>query len=261
MKIGFAFLVYRNIHNQPVWAKLISELKELGNEVLLACHSKEPFSPREVEDLEFTDTVDTRWASPSLIEAEFLLFSNLFARGADIVYLVSGDTLPLPRSRGFIAFNEESTFAAQDKFELDGYFEDMEYNKDYIFVGVNQNKWNHDYFLSKGFEINFKNFEKQQMFFCINQQDFKFIFEKCVKENYFERLSGLMPMDEYFWINLFIEHGVNFRNFPHFLYSNKKNCIETQAQNFRLRMVSQEIKDKYLFMRKIRQEGAEIEFV
>lgn len=260
MKIGLAFLVYRTIHNQTVWKKLINELEKLGHEVLLACHSKEPVSSDILEDLELTDTVDTRWAAPSLIEAEILLFSNLFARGAEIVYLVSGDTLPLPRSKGFMAFNEETTLALQDKYELDGYSDNLQYVQKDLFIGANQNKWNHLVFLANGIESEFANFEKQQMFFCINKKDFDFIYDKCVQENYFKRLSGLAPMDEYFWVNLFIRHGINFRNLQNYLYSHKRNCIETQAQNFRLRMVTPEIKNKYLFMRKIREEGAEIEF-
>jgi len=261
VKIGFAFLIYRNIHNQHVWKKLFKELEELGNEVLLACHSKEDFDSDLLEDLEFTDRVDTRWAAPSLVKAEILLFSNLFSRGAEIVYLISGDTLPLPRSKGFIAFNEETTFALQDKHELDDYSDHFEYDQQNLFVGVNQNKWNHLVFLANGIESKFANFEKQQMFFCINKEDFDFIYEICIKENYFEKLSGLAPMDEYFWVNLFLKHGINFRNFPDYLYSHKKNCIETQAQNFRLLMVTEKVKNKYLFMRKVREEGAEIEFM
>jgi len=261
MKIGFAFLVYRDIHNQQVWRKLFDGLLANDHTILSSCHAKEEFELPLLPEVSFVKSIRTKWSAPSLIEAQFLLFADLFEKGADIVYLCSGDMLPLPRSKGFISFNEETTFCVQDKFNLEGYSDSVEYDQSVAYSGVNQNKWNYDIFVRNGFEIAWKDFEKQAMFFAISKNDFKVFAAKAFEENFFNRLIRLVPMDEYFWINLFILLKISFRSMPNYLFCHKKTNLETQAQNFRLCMINDEMKDKYMFLRKIKQEGAEIEFI
>lgn len=261
MKIGFAFLTYRGIHNQQVYKKLFDELSADGHEVISAVHSKKRFESTILPDLDFISTIETRWATPSLIEAQILLFSHLFSQGSDIVYFLSGDCLPLRRSKGFISLNQETTFCLQDKEFLGGHNEDYQYDQSKVFSGVNQNKWNNDIFRVNSLDIDFKNFEKQQMFFCINKRDFNTVFQKTLENNYFNKLQRLSPMDEYFWVNIFNLLDIPYRAMDSYLYSNRRNNVNTQAEDFRLCVINDDIKDKYIFLRKLRQENAEINFI
>jgi len=258
MKIGFAFLTYNKIFNEKVWLTLSSELKKHGHEILFSSHSKRPLETSL--PLNAIPTIYTRWGDKSLVQASFLLFFDLFNRGADIVYLFSGDMLPLSRSKGFISFNQESTFCIQNKQGLKAHYDQKYYDKRKPFVGINQNLWNLRMFNEKGFIINSKDFHKQAMFFCINAQDFRQIYSHCTKTEAYKKLQQLAPMDEYFWVNLFVYFKIDFRPLANYLYCHKNNNIDTQAQNFRMSFLKEDVLSRFLFLRKLREEGAEISF-
>lgn len=258
MKIGFAFLTYNKIFNEKVWLTLSSELKKQGHEILFSCHSKRPF--KSLLPLNSIPTIYTKWGDKSLIEASFLLFFDLFNRGADIVYLFSGDTLPLSRSKGFISFNQESTFCIQDKKTLRAHYDQKYYDKTKPFVGINQNLWNLRVFNEQGFKMTSDSLQKQAMFFCVNAENFREVYGHCVKRQAFKKLQKLAPMDEYFWVNLFVYFNIDFRPLSNYLYCHKNNNIDTQAQNFRMAFLREDVLSRFLFLRKLREEGAEISF-
>lgn len=260
MKIGFAFLVYNKIYNEHVWSDLISLLEKDGHEIEMACHAKQPYTGKHPLDIDFIPTIYTKWGDKSLIEATYLLFAHLFEKGVDMVYLFSGDMIPLPLSRGFISFNEESTFCLQNKELLDGFYKRKQYDKSSGFTGINQNLWNRQHFINNGFNIPVEKFEKQAMFFCLTKAAFLEVSEKAIESNAFYKLQGMSPMDEFFWINLFIYYEIPFRPFSNYLFCHKRANIETQAQNFRMSFIDEEIKSKYCFLRKLRQEKVDIVF-
>lgn len=230
MKVGFAFLVTKEFHNRE---HLKNFFDSLDCDIEICVHSKKNARFNLPFPVDYIKSIKTGWGQPSLVKASILLFEHLFDKGCDIVYLMSGDMIPLKRCKKFITRNRKTTFHAPPPIH-----NDKPHNSTI--------KWNRNQYKGTSLqfkdEIAFNKFTKQNMFFCISSDDFNNI------EPDFSFFQRTFAIDEWFWINTMIYHGMKFQTNINYIYCNPK-LYETQALFFD--EIPEGVNNKFLFMRKI----------
>ena len=200
MKIGFCFLVKKNISWQNMWEHFFNSAD--ASEYSIYIHAKTSVVSTSLENV-FVDPnpVETEWASISLVKATKQLLTTAFEDECDSVVFLSGDTLPLWSFQTIKKLCSETLFSLQPKTGLSQKQVNQvnrEYNRILSFYGVESSL----------------QLVKQNMFFCINKVDFQLIQD--VDINSFP--SKEVP-DEYFWANQLILKGNKVEDF-NFIFAN-----------------------------------------
>lgn len=237
MRIGLAFLVRDKIYNLEIIKKFISQL---DHEVLISIHSKQNFrSP--FDKANFIKPIKTEWGTSSLVIATNLLFQDLFSKNCDVVYLMSGDMIPLDPCVQFVNNNSKTHIKLQDMSQASDKLKSATYGK-------------YDRICSEDFKnkVHRSSFVKQNMFFCISKNDFlRLNFDAKIEDDLFPCIANPLSrrcLDEFFWANTMIYKNINFTNNPKYIYCNSKS-VRTQASNFK--KIPQDA-DGFLFLRKIK---------
>ena len=240
MKVGFAFLTYKLIYNKKTWKNFFDKI---DYDFEVSIHAKRKPKNKLPFKANYIKKTPTEWGKPGLVRATFFLLTDLFSRGCDVVYFVSGDTIPLPKCVDFVNKNTESNFHLQpksckQKFRLKKFKQtSLEF----------QNK------------VEEKEFRKQNMFFCISRQNFLDLNRKIGNEidkyNFYKFKEKLFPefgklLDEYFWVNLFKYYNIPFITNNRYIYCNSSNGKRTQAQSFN--HIPEKAKNEFIFMRKVK---------
>ena len=143
----------------------------------------------------------------SLVKATLNMFDLAIKDNCDMIFLLSNDTLPLKSFDEIYKINNnEIVYFNENQLP---HIDITNYNKPII---------------NKVLKVN--PIFKQNMFFCIRKEDF-------IKINFryfLNKLENLYIPDEWFFINLMIEHRIKLNN-SKYIYVNQVKG-ETQAMNF-----------------------------
>lgn len=96
MKIGFCFLVKKNLSQHYHWSKFFKKADPSSYGIY--CHSSKPRSARRQKLLKkrlIKQRVKTKWGDVSLVQATLHLFQAAIDDGCDYVVLLSGACIPL----------------------------------------------------------------------------------------------------------------------------------------------------------------------
>lgn len=232
MKIGFCFLVKKNISWQNMWRHFFSSAD--ASEYSIYIHAKTSIVSTSLENV-FVDPnpVETEWASISLVKATKQLLSTAFEDGCDSVVFLSGDTLPLWSFQTIKKLCSKTLFSLQPKTGLS--------QKQVNQVNRESNRILSFYGVKSSLQL-----VKQNMFFCINKVDFQLIQD--VDINSFP--SKEVP-DEYFWANQLILKGNKVEDF-NFIFAND-DPTKTQSLSWIIDSnLLHYVRSKgYLFIRKV----------
>ena len=239
-KVGFAFLLYDQLHNQPILNDLFIDLtRKHGCDVRCVAHTKRNARFKCTFNIEYIDSIDTDWSGPSLVKACDIMFQFLFDQGCDIVYLMSDGMIPLQHTAKFIASNDKTTFKLQTND-----FEKL--NTEQIAHRICNWAWTSDEVRRM---LPYNRFDKQVMFFCITSYDF----EKC--RGWFDQISPshkenlqYSVMDEYFWVNAMKLSGLSYQNNHKYIYVNNDQS-KTQSETFK--KIPDDVYKNFMFLRKI----------
>ena len=236
MKIGFGFMVYNSIDNA---SRLNAFFNSIKHKTIISVHAKERVQNKLPFPVNYINAIPTKWGDSSLVVATNLLFHDLFDRGCDVVYLMSGDTIPLKRSISFVNDNKHTNIKIQkNPTEWQAKFNSDKYND------LTTAK-----FKSK---ISKLEWVKQNMFFCISKKDFyKLKTPKILKSDIFAGFNddhGKRETlhDEYYWANALEYSNIDYINNEKYIYCNE-NIAMTKAQKFP--NIPKE-SSEYIFLRK-----------
>lgn len=230
-KVGFAFLVKRRFHNKNY---LKTFFGSLNCDYEICVHSKSDMKFDLPFDVDYIPSIKTRWATPSLVVATSMLFDHLFNKGCTIVYLMSGDMIPLRKCKKYVERNRETTFQIQPKHKVPVSI------KRYRIQQYNRTTPEFKLKVSK------RNFAKQAMFFCMKKSDFYKIPVDL------ELFNDVHAVDEWFWVNSMKMYNLKYKKHDQYLYCNTSK-FKTQALDF-MEPPAPEIDDNFLFLRKINLE-------
>jgi hypothetical protein len=95
MKIGFCFLIYKNLSQEKTWQKFFEDkaTKEYG----IYTHPKHPKKVKQklLKETVINNLVKTGWGKLNLVEASLNLFEAAIEDGCDYVFLLSGSCVPI----------------------------------------------------------------------------------------------------------------------------------------------------------------------
>lgn len=228
-KIGFCFLIKDQFCNQTIWEEFFKDVPH--DEYKIYIHYKQK-CPIKLQNYEFINSIPTEWGSISLVKATFLLFQRAVEDQCTIMFLLSGDTLPM-QPYSAIKTIKETIF--RPKY--------MNINKKDKMCLQNYNKLTP--FMKSQFPL--QSWRKQHMFFCITLQHFKIIQSK---HNLIHYTKVRIP-DEYYFIN-----QCTFLNIPYktdkYIYVGRSNqktkAIDVTNAHFQ---ENKENIQKFIFIRKI----------
>jgi hypothetical protein len=228
-KIGFCFLIKDQLHNQSIWKQFFNNIPHDEYKIYIHYKTKCDIS---LQNYEFIDSIPTEWGSISLVKATFLLFKRAVADNCTIMFLLSGDTLPMqPYSRMRtikhtiirpMSFNP----VAKTPFCI----------KSYSRLSSPMQK-----------NIPVQHWRKQHMFFCMTANHFAIIASQPKLHHY----SKVCIPDEYYFINQCTYLKIPFVS-DKYIYVGQTNH-KTQAldiTNDMFRTNKDDIK-QFLFIRKI----------
>jgi len=247
MKIGFGFMVYNKIHNVSHLDAFFNSIK---HETIISVHAKGRVQNKLPFPINCINTIPTEWGHSSLVVATNLLFHDLFDKGCDVVYIMSGDMLPLRRSISFVNNNKHTNIKIQkNPTTSQAKFNSSKYNS------ITTAK-----FKSKISEVEWV---KQNMFFCISKEDFyKLKTPEILKSDIFvgfndDYAKKYLPHDknecvkyflhdEYYWANALKYNSIDYIDNEQFIYCNIDQT-RTAAQVFS--NIPKE-SSEYIFLRK-----------
>lgn len=236
MKIGFAFMIKYKIDNASHFNAFFNSIR---HETIISAHAKDRAQNKLPFPVNYINTIPTEWGHSSLVVATNLLFHDLFDRGCDVVYLLSGDTIPLKRSISFVNDNKHTNIKIQkNPTEWQAKFNSAKYNN------LTTAK-----FKSKISELEWV---KQNMFFCISKKDFyKLKTPKILKSDIFVGFNDdhgerETLHDEYYWANALEYNNIDYINNEKYIYCNI-DPSKTQSQSFS--SIPKE-SSEYIFLRK-----------
>lgn len=197
-KIGFCFMIKSQLHNQNVWKAYLSNIPTHKYKIYI--HYKQK-CPVILENYEFIDSIPTKWADISLVEASLLLFERAYKDGCDTMFLLSGDTLPLQPYKIIDQINT-TIFHVPPIHSSKKWYNAKQYNK-----------------LSDDMKLKMplSNWEKQNMFFCITRRDYI----KIRNHNQTTGYKKLHAPDEFYFINLFKLLKLNYTQMNNYIFVNR----------------------------------------
>ena len=211
MRLGFCFLIYDKIFNESIWKHYFKTIQATGHQYHLYVHAKYPqLFTSQLQELTLLKSIPTKYADISLVRACLTLLSEAYNDNCDYCFLLSGDTLPLTHFKHILPYLDRPIFVLQ--------------NKQLINQSKREFNLNNYRYLEKYQCIEFKDFEKQHMFFGINQSSLKQVLAHDVTR-LFEKFYA---PDEYYFINVIKILKIPYYNGPYIL-ANKQNTIKTKA--------------------------------
>ena len=95
MKIGFCFLMYKNLSQEKRWSHFFRDEDESNYGIY--CHPKHPKKTKQklIKDKIIAKTIKTGWGKLNLVEASLNLFEAAIDDGCDYVFLLSGSCVPI----------------------------------------------------------------------------------------------------------------------------------------------------------------------
>jgi hypothetical protein len=228
-KIGFCFLIKDLLYNQPVWAQFFKGIPHDEYKIYIHYKTKCDVS---LQNYEFIDSIPTQWGTISLVKATFLLFRRASADGCTMMFLLSGDTLPLKPYSQIRTINQT------------------------IFRPQNYNPYAKTRFCISNYrrlssamrqEISLHKWRKQHMFFCMTAEHFQILLTKPKISHY----AQLGVPDEYYFIN-----QCTYLNIPYvtdkYIHVGQTNAKtgSRDVTNHMFRENKEDIKS-YYFIRKI----------
>jgi hypothetical protein len=227
-KIGFCFLIKDMLYNQPLWKSYLSGIPTQNYKIYI--HYKQKCDII-LDNYKFINSIQTKWGDISLIRASLLLFEEAFNDDCDIMFLLSGDTIPLQSYEEINKINT-SIFSVQP------------YHRSKI--GFNLKNYN---LLPSNlrFKIPKSSWKKQNMFFCITKNNYRLI----RKHDQTEYYKNLRIPDEFYFINLFNYFGIKYTS-GNYIYANN-NKLKTGSIRITNDVFNNDIDTikNYYFIRKI----------
>jgi len=228
-KIGFCFMIKDQFFNQEIWKEFFKDIPQ--NEYKIYIHYKQKCR-MILENHEFINSIPTKWGSISLVKATFRLFEHAINDNCSMMFLLSGDALPL-QSYSNIAKIKNTTFRPLH----------MDMNKKTNFCLQNYNS------ITSHMKENlsWSQWRKQHMFFCMTREDFQKIQAKPKLHNY----ANVTIPDEFYFIN-----QCTYLNIPYklgkYIYIGRSDH-RTQALNLTETHIKQHKNQisKFLFIRKV----------
>ena len=248
MKIGFGFMVYNEIHNISHLNTFFNSIK---HETIISVHTKYGRKQNKLPfPVNYINTIPTAWGHASLVVVTNLLFHDLFNRGCDMVYLMSGDAIPLQRSISFVNDNKHTNIKTQK-------------NPRPPQAKFNSNKYKNLTTAKFKSKISELEWVKHYTFFCITKEDFyKLKTPKMLKSDIFvnfsddhlANLDARSIIDEYYWANALKYNNIDYINNEKYIYCNT-DPTKTQCQRF---FNIPKESSEYIFLRKYVSNEGEI---
>ena len=231
MKIGFCFLVKKNISREYIWKVFFNSAHNSAYSIYIHAKTNTVSSLLESANVD-PFPLKTEWASLSLVKATKRLLTTAFQDGCDSVVFLSGDSLPLWSFNTIEKLCTDSLFSLQPSQNLNA-------------TQINQfrresNRIKTFYGLESSIRL-----VKQNMFFSLTKSDFELIQDISV-----DNFPAQEVPDEYFWANHLIIKGAKI-NDSNFIFVND-DPTKTQSLSWIIdRELLHFLRSKgYLFIRK-----------
>lgn len=206
-KIGFCFMIKDQFYNQDIWKEFFKNIPH--DEYKIYIHYKKKCT-MNLENYEFINSIPTKWGTISLVQATFRLFERATDDNCTIMFLLSGDTLPM-QSYSNISQIRVTLFRPMHKnIQKKTKFCIQNYNR--LSARIKES-------------LPFSKWRKQHMFFCMTSQHFKKIRLQPKLHHYF---NVVIP-DEYYFINQCTFLNIPYKTYP-YIYVGQTN-YQTQAIN------------------------------